>query len=210
MPKINKEQAQENRAHLEKAALKCFLKKGYHGVTVREIAKAAKVSLGNLYVYYPDKLTLFKTIGKNLEAEYSGPGNPIWQYIATSDFPNDLERLAQAVEEATDKYASYFKLTYIDIVEFEGAHVRGRFTDTAERLAAPLQKHFEKIGKLGPNRDIEPLFAFVAAYLQFYYLFVLKKLFKAKNVYGPISDKQVIDQLKYIYMHGLNSPKSKK
>ncbi|WP_371225392.1 TetR/AcrR family transcriptional regulator [Roseovarius sp. 2305UL8-3] len=43
------------RRHILDAAVMCFLEQGYHQTGVRDIAKRADVSLGNLYNHFPGK-----------------------------------------------------------------------------------------------------------------------------------------------------------
>lgn len=45
----------ERRARIMDAAMACFLESGYHQTGVRDIAKRAGVSLGNLYNHFPGK-----------------------------------------------------------------------------------------------------------------------------------------------------------
>ncbi len=45
----------ERRALILEAAVRCFLEKGYHQTGVRDIAKQAGISLGNLYNHFPGK-----------------------------------------------------------------------------------------------------------------------------------------------------------
>ena len=45
----------QRRAEILEAALICFLENGYHQTGVRDIAKRAGVSLGNLYNHFPGK-----------------------------------------------------------------------------------------------------------------------------------------------------------
>ena len=47
--------AAQRRAKILEAALTCFLENGYHQTGVRDIAKRAGVSLGNLYNHFPGK-----------------------------------------------------------------------------------------------------------------------------------------------------------
>ncbi len=47
--------AAQRRAKILEAALICFLENGYHQTGVRDIAKRAGVSLGNLYNHFPGK-----------------------------------------------------------------------------------------------------------------------------------------------------------
>lgn len=49
------DQNQERAAQILQAALQCFLARGFHQTSMRDIALAAGVSLGNLYNHYPGK-----------------------------------------------------------------------------------------------------------------------------------------------------------
>jgi AcrR family transcriptional regulator len=196
MPKLSPAQIVENKTLIEKAALKCFLQFGYHGVTIRQIAQAAQTSVGNLYNYYPDKVSLFRSVFDNLTEEFRSASNPVWDYLKTSQFPDDIEVLAKAIEASVKKYAPYFKMTYIDVVEFNGNHVADVFSNVYGQFA-PLLK--------GKTKDTsgDPTFAFVAVYLQIYYFFALKQLFKAKNIFGEKTDEEVIENLIALYKRGL-------
>jgi AcrR family transcriptional regulator len=48
-----------------KAALEVFSRKGYAAATVPEIARAAGVAAGTIYIYYPSKRELFVAVIKN-------------------------------------------------------------------------------------------------------------------------------------------------
>jgi AcrR family transcriptional regulator len=48
-----------------KAALEVFTRKGYAAATIPEIARAAGVATGTIYIYYPSKRELFVAVIKN-------------------------------------------------------------------------------------------------------------------------------------------------
>ena len=56
------EKSERSRRLVLDAALKLFSKQGYRGTTVREVADAAGVSIGNLYHHFPDKEAIFRTL----------------------------------------------------------------------------------------------------------------------------------------------------
>ena len=59
MPKLLNETVARNKFKIEQAARKLFTRQGFHGTTVRQIARAAGVSMGKLYLYYPNKEDIF-------------------------------------------------------------------------------------------------------------------------------------------------------
>ncbi|GGY39705.1 TetR/AcrR family transcriptional regulator [Pseudoduganella albidiflava] len=46
------------------AAIACFIRKGFHATSMRDIAKEASVSLGNLYTYFPGKQQLIAEVAE--------------------------------------------------------------------------------------------------------------------------------------------------
>lgn len=57
--RMNRTDRNEQRAsQILQAALQCFLSKGFHQTSMRDIAQAAGVSLGNLYNHFPGKEAL--------------------------------------------------------------------------------------------------------------------------------------------------------
>lgn len=203
MPKLKPELLEDRRLSIESAALKCFLKTGYHGTTMRQIALAAGVSLGNFYIYYPDKIAVFSSLLRSQSHEFLYSKHALNDYFSECDFPNDLKKLAAAVRSNVERFAAYFKLVYIDVVEFDGKHIRKVFSDLDSKVKSVIGDQFKKIGKLGRARSIDPSFAFITIYLGFYHYFVLTQLFRAKNVYGAMSDEQVIRNLIDIYTNGI-------
>jgi AcrR family transcriptional regulator len=56
---------EKRREQILKAALEIFTQKGYAAATIPEIAKAAGVAAGTIYLYYPSKRELFVSVIKN-------------------------------------------------------------------------------------------------------------------------------------------------
>ncbi len=202
MARLTAEEFEKNRERIKRAALRCFSTSGYKGVTTREIAEAANVPLGSLYNYYEDKLALFRAIVDEQSNAFLSPDNDVIRYFLESDFPNDLDRLADAIGESLETYEPYFKLMYVDVVEFDGVHIREVFSGLEEKFKAVMEDRFRELGLLGPAR-IDPAFALVTIYLTFYQYFVLSKLFGASKIFGKRTDKQVVDGMIGLLVHGI-------
>ena len=56
--------------HIVEAACKVFFKKGYHPASMREIAKAADMSLGQIYHYISSKDDVLFLIHKHMQTEW--------------------------------------------------------------------------------------------------------------------------------------------
>ena len=69
MPKLLDKTIEKNKLKIERAALHLFTRKGFHGTTVREIAKKAGVSMGKLYIYYDTKEEIFIELVQRMGAK---------------------------------------------------------------------------------------------------------------------------------------------
>ncbi|WBR99934.1 TetR/AcrR family transcriptional regulator [Pseudoduganella sp. SL102] len=59
-----KNQAPARQDKIIEAAIACFIRKGFHATSMRDIAKQANVSLGNLYTYFPGKQQLIAEVAE--------------------------------------------------------------------------------------------------------------------------------------------------
>ena len=79
------------------AAVTCFLEHGYHQTGVRDIAKQAGISLGNLYNHFKGKDAVLAFIAELENEELAG-------YIELLTNPEDP---GAALEQFIDEYAAY-------------------------------------------------------------------------------------------------------
>ena len=92
-------------AQILQAALQCFLAKGFHQTSMRDIAQAAGVSLGNLYNHFPGKEAIILAVAVAESEELA----PLLQRLAVADgdrtqvlaFLQDFHALCSHPEWAT-------------------------------------------------------------------------------------------------------------
>ncbi|ACF51423.1 TetR/AcrR family transcriptional regulator [Stenotrophomonas maltophilia] len=103
---MNRADRNEQRiAQILQAALQCFLVKGFHQTSMRDIAQAAGVSLGNLYNHFPGKEAIILAVAVAESEELA----PLLQRLAASDgertqvmaFLQDFHALCRQPEWAT-------------------------------------------------------------------------------------------------------------
>jgi len=61
------EQTEKRRPRILSSSLDLFVYKGYHGTTVRDIAKRSEVSVGLLFHYFPTKQAILEELLKTAE-----------------------------------------------------------------------------------------------------------------------------------------------
>jgi AcrR family transcriptional regulator len=202
MPRLKDQSIERNKRKIEQAAMRMFIKQGYHGTSLRDIAKACKVSVGNIYNYYPTKEKLFSAIVASYEAKMEGLRAEALGPLDNVFDPDGLKQLAAAVQKIVYGNPDYWRLMYIDVVEFGNRHFAGSFRGLARNMEARLGDRLRQAAAKGAWNGIDPALAFTAVYLQFFTYFLVEKLFGGKEHLG-MPDDQAIGQLIQIASHGL-------
>src|SRR5882762_6478245 len=78
MPKLTVSDVLRNKRKIEAAALQVFVKQGFHGTSIRDIANASGVSIGNIYNYYKTKEDLYKDLKSKLGNKLRDPKRGNW------------------------------------------------------------------------------------------------------------------------------------
>jgi len=190
------------RKEITEAALKLFSHQGYRGTSIRDIAREAGVSTGNVYHHFPDKETLFRALLDDYWAALEKPDHPINRALAAGAFPNDLEALGRAARESVEIYRPYVALIYVDVVEFEGEHIKKFYATMAQRFERFLVQHgeLELEKKLQPG--IAPLSAIMLTSRIFLNYFAVEVLFNVPNHFGKESE-DVIGEIADILRRGM-------
>ncbi len=202
MPKLRSGTIERNKQKIERAALQLFTRKGFHGTTVREIAKKAGVSMGKLYIYYDTKEEIFielvHHLGRRMEALRQKELIPL---MASLD-ADSLRKLAAAIGRVVSNNLDYWRLMYIDVVEFRHKH----FIHSFREIAGGLRTYANAVirtSKIRFPKGVDPSLAYTAIYLQFFTYFLAEELFGAKRHLG-MSDEEAIEQLVLLYTGGRN------
>jgi len=200
MPRLPQSTLARNKARILNAALHLFTRKGFHGTTVREIAQKASVSMGNLYTYYDTKEEIFVDLvhleGSRMEAIRQRELIPLMESLD----PESLRKLAKAIGRVVSENLDYWRLMYIDVVEFRHKH----FIHSFREIAGGLRTYAGSVihtAKVAFPPGVTPSLAFTAIYLQFVNYFLTEELFGAKRHLG-VDDDEVIDQLILLYTGG--------
>lgn len=197
--RMNQEQRSErSRSQILRAALKLFSRRGYRATSMRDIALTAKASTGNVYHQFPDKETIFNTLLDEYWKAIASPEHPFNKALAAGAFPNNLEALGRAARDSVAQYRPYVALIYVDVVEFEGRHIRKFYADMASRFGAYLEANRDrvKLDRLRPG--VSPTSAVMIASRLLLHYFSVELVFGVPNHFGADTDtvlKQISDIL---------------
>ena len=207
MPKIGKTRIAENRRALESAALSLFTAKGFHGTNIREIAEKAGLSVGAMYSYYPNKEALFVGVVHRSEQHLSDLRAKM--FLNADDEPfsrRALRTLAEQIRLTVYDNADYWRLMYIDVLEFHNEHFADKFQNLAEQFRERLREQFGRTVQHPDWCGQEPGFVYANFYLNVMTYFLIEKLFGGDRHLG-VSDKEAMEQIVDLYSRGLWSRK---
>jgi len=200
MPRLLHGTIEKNKVRIRRAALQLFTRKGFHGTSVRELATRAGVSMGNLYTYYDTKEAIFidliNDMGRKMEAIRQKELMPLMESLD----PDSLRKLARAIGRVVAENLDYWRLMYIDVVEFRHKHFIHSFREIAGGLRA-YGTAVIRSSKVAFPEGVDPSLAYTAIYLHFFTYFLAEELFGARRHLGMDTD-EAVDQLVLLYTGG--------
>ncbi|MEM9553425.1 MAG: TetR/AcrR family transcriptional regulator [Acidobacteriota bacterium] len=197
------ERTRRSRDRILEAALELFSHQGFRATTVREIAERAGRSTGTVYHLFSDKEEIFRVLLDQYWAAISRDDYPVTREIAAGEFPDNLEAIGFAARESVETHRRHIALIYVDVVEFEGEHIRQFYAGMAERFRDFIDEHpqtGDPSGKLRPG--ITPDFAVMLASRIFLQYFAVEILFGVPNHFGQDSAR-VVHEIAEVLRRGM-------
>jgi len=194
MPRATK--SEHSRRQVLDAALQLFSHQGYRATTMRDIADEARTSTGNVYHHFPDKEAIFRTLLDEFGAITDSKRYPYTRALAGGGFPENLEQLALAARDSVREFRSYIALIYVDVIEFDGTHIRKFYSDMGKRYSSLLE-----IDEIRPRLrpGVSPISALLTTSRIFFNYFSLEILFNVPEPFGKKSTevvKEICDVLR--------------
>jgi AcrR family transcriptional regulator len=195
------EKSERSRRQVLDAALHLFAHQGYRATSVRDIAARADVSIGNLYHHFPDKEALFRALLDEYSEITGSRRFPFTRTLARHGiFPDNIEQLGYAARDSVRQFRDYIALIHVDVIEFDGSHIRKFYGDMGQRF----MKYLENEGltdsiaaRLRPN--VTPMSAVLMTTRIFFNYFTLEILFGVPEPFGKDSTqmvKEIADMLR--------------
>jgi AcrR family transcriptional regulator len=198
------EKSERSRRQVLDSALQLFSHQGYRGTSVREIADAAGDSTGNLYQHFPDKETIFRTLLDELWEVAVTRRFPFRRPLVTGQFPDNLETLGIAARDSILEFRSYFALIYVDVIEFDGTHIRKFYGDMSSVYAELLTGRDGGLEKIATRlrAGVSPVSALLLATRIFFNYFTIEILFRVPEPFGKKSN-EVVREISEILRNGM-------
>lgn len=200
------ERSERSRAAILEAALQMFSRQGFRGTSIRDVAARAGVSTGSVYHHFRDKEALLNTLLDQFWTASQQPDFPMNRALAAGAFPGRVEELGVAAREVVTGWRQHIALIYVDVVEFEGVHIRKFYSDLASRCETFVATHRDTHALANHLRpDIPPAAAMLMAMRIYIYYFIVELLFGVPNHYGMSSD-EAVGVISDILRHGMMKP----
>ena len=198
------QRAERSRRAILDAALQLFSTQGFRSTSTRDIADFAGISTGALYHHFSDKEMIFQSLLDEYWEATTKPEFPLLAALRSGAFPEDLHALAVAARESVKQYRPYIRLMYVDVIEFEGVHIRRYYELITTRFTAFLEERPDVRSKLRPEVSPEIAASLVTRLLL--YLYSIEHVFGVPNQFGRPEDL-VLAQIIEILEHGIRSPR---
>jgi AcrR family transcriptional regulator len=179
------------------AAYELFLNQGYSATSMRQIAEKAGIALGGIYNHFAGKDEIFQelVLAKHPYVQIF----PILRDVPGETAEEFLTNAARVIEAEMTQRPDFFKLMFIELIEFGGRHF-AKLIETILPVAAPLLQRFAE-----PNsgvRSLSPLLimrTFLGVIIGFY---VTRLLMSDPSVPVEIRELGLGDFVE-IYLHGI-------
>ncbi len=117
---------EQTRSAILQAAHDLFTRQGYHGTSMRQIAKTARLALGGLYNHFSSKEQVFEAVFQAFH-----PYHEVLPLIASaqgSSLEQMVQNAFQQMVQVVEGRPGFLNLMFIEVVEFKSVHTRAIFT----------------------------------------------------------------------------------
>ncbi len=193
---------ERTRAEIIQAAHELFVRQGYHGTSMRQIAKKAGIALGGVYNHFDSKEDVFREVfleyhpyQEVLPAMLQAEGDTIEKVVRDA-----VGRMIAALEGRP----KFMNLMFIEMVEFNSIHARELFESLMPQFARILQRAVQTDSER--LRPIPPLMLLRAFFGMFFSYFLTEIIFAESA--PPEFREGAIDHLIDIFLHGILKPET--
>ncbi len=179
-----------------KVAFRLFVRQGFHGTHMRQIAKEAGITPASIYNHFPNKDEIFHQVilryhpyREIIPALQAAQGDTVEELVR--DAAGRVFKIISARKEL-------LHLFFSELVEFEGTHIKEIFKTIFPQVQIFLERLTKVDGHLRPLPQTSILFSLMGMVMS---QWMLEAAF-FKNSGVPVSPTQFQDSIE-IYLHGI-------
>jgi AcrR family transcriptional regulator len=183
------------------AAYELFLEQGFHATSMRQIAQRAGLALGGIYNHFDSKEQIFATVlienhpyRRLLQILESTPGETLVSFA---------QNAARLMIEEMESRPDFLKLIFIELIEFQSAHIPHLIQTIFPQLYPLLQRFRDQQDEL---RDL-PLPVIMLSFMgTFFSYYVITHIVTPGS--GLNLGNDTLELYMDIFLHGIIVPQS--
>lgn len=187
---------ERTRTEILQAASTLFIKHGFHGTSMRQIAEQAGIALGGIYNHFSSKEDIFIAVA--IEC------HPLWEVFPLMNAAQGetveefVHNAAQLMVEKLGGRTDFLNLLFVELVEFHSQH----FPQISQMVYPQIKTFAERFrNERQELRDI-PLLTVARAFVGLFFSYVMTDIIIGKQL--PAKDRQnALDYFIDIYLNGI-------
>ena len=187
---------EHTRQEILNSAHQFFLKNGFHGTSMRQIAQGAGIAVGGIYNHFASKDEIFVAvlaarhpIYNILPALTTAEGQDIESFIRNAAY-----KMVEVVQGRTD----FLNLMFIELVEFNAQHIPELFQSFFPQVLSFTQRFFEGRQELRPI----PIPVLLRAYLGLFFSYVMTDILM-RDLMPEEMEQNSLEYFVDIFLHGI-------
>jgi len=184
------------RSGIINAANQLFVKQGYHGTSMRQVAANAGISLGGIYNHFVGKEEIFVTV---LEAYHPYHEMlPILENAQGESIEAFVNNAALGMITALDKHPNFLNLMFVEIVEFGSRHIPRLFKQYFPHVVGIVQRFSENQINLRPI----PLPVIIRVFIGLFFSYYMTENIMAEQLPANLQEGALQHSVD-IFLHGI-------
>lgn len=196
MPTEQTSKGERTKELITSAALGLFQRNGYHGTSMRAIAKEAGMVVGGIYNHFSSKEDIFKAVLFNYHPYKDVI--PALQDAQGSTTEELFQDAARRMVEGFGVPLDFLNLVFIELVEFNGQHIPDLFNSIFPQLMEFGQRLMREPEDLRPI----PLPVLLRSFIGLFFSYVMTEIIIARQM-PPEMKEHAFEDFVDIYLHGI-------
>jgi AcrR family transcriptional regulator len=187
---------ERTRQEILQSAHQLFLKNGFHGTSMRQIAQGAGIAVGGIYNHFASKDEIFSALLSDR--------HPIFDILPAlsaaqgKDVESFVRDAAAKTVEVVKGRPDFLNLMFIELVEFNAQHVPDLFEKFFPQALIFVQRFFENRQELRPL----PIPVLLRAFMGLFFSYVITDILMGDRMPSDM-EANSLDYFVDIFLHGI-------
>jgi AcrR family transcriptional regulator len=187
---------EHTRQEILRSAYLLFLKNGYHGTSMRQIAQGAGIAVGGIYNHFTNKDEIFMAVLSDRHPLYDIL--PALNAAEGQDIESFVRDAATKVVDVVKDRPDFLNLMFIELVEFNAQHMPELFQTFFPQALTFVQHFLDGHQELRPF----PIPVVLRAFLGLFFSYVITEILMG-DLMPKDMEKSTLDHFVDIFLHGI-------